>query len=135
MASQKYNILYGRLRQEDERQRDDRQKESNSIHNQKLFLEQYAADHGFANTLFLADDGYSGTNFDRPAWKKIIEMVERDEVETIIVKDLSRLGREYLQVGQYTEIYVPEKGVRFIAVNDGVDSLVESSNDFNPIRN
>lgn len=135
MASQKYNILYGRLSQEDERQRDDRQKESNSIHNQKLFLEQYAADHGFENTLFLADDGYSGTNFDRPAWKKIIEMVERDEVETIIVKDLSRLGREYLQVGQYTEIYFPEKGVRFIAVNDGVDSLVESSNDFNPIRN
>ena len=135
MASQKYNILYGRLSQEDERQRDGRQKESNSIHNQKLFLEQYAADHGFENTLFLADDGYSGTNFDRPAWKKIIEMVERDEVETIIVKDLSRLGREYLQVGQYTEIYFPEKGVRFIAVNDGVDSLVESSNDFNPIRN
>ena len=135
MASQKYNILYGRLRQEDERQRDDRQKESNSIHNQKLFLEQYAADHGFENTLFLADDGYSGTNFDRPAWKKVIEMVERDEMETIIVKDLSRLGREYLQVGQYTEIYFPEKGVRFIAVNDGVDSLVESSNDFNPIRN
>lgn len=101
----------------------------------KLFLEQYAADHGFENTLFLADDGYSGTNFDRPAWKKIVEMVERDEVETIIVKDLSRLGREYLQVGQYTEIYFPEKGVRFIAVNDGVDSLVESSNDFNPIRN
>ena len=64
MASQKYNILYGRLSQEDERQRDDRQKESNSIHNQKLFLEQYAADHGFENTLFLADDGYSGTNFD-----------------------------------------------------------------------
>lgn len=135
MASQKYNILYGRFSQEDERQRDDRQRESNSIHNQKLFLEQYAADHGFENTLFLADDGYSGTNFDRPAWKKVIEMVERDEVETIIVKDLSRLGREYLQVGQYTEIYFPEKGVRFIAVNDGVDSLVESSNDFNPIRN
>ena len=135
MASQKYNILYGRLSQEDERQRDDRQKESNSIHNQKLFLEQYAADHGFENTLFLADDGYSGTNFDRPAWKKVIEMVERDEVETIIVKDLSRLGREYLQVGQYTEIYFTEKGVRFIAVNDGVDSLVESSNDFNHIRN
>ena len=111
MASQKYNILYGRLSQEDERQRDDRQRESNSIHNQKLFLEQYAANHGFENTLFLADDGYSGTNFDRPAWKKVIEMVERDEVETIIVKDLSRLGREYLQVGQYTEIYFPEKGV------------------------
>ena len=130
MASQKYNILYGRLSQEDERQG-----ESNSIHNQKLFLEKYAADNGFENTLFLADDGYSGTNFDRPAWKKIVEMIEDGEVETLIVKDLSRLGREYLQVGQLTELYFPEKGVRFIAVNDGVDSLVERSNDFNPIRN
>ena len=109
--------------------------ESNSIHNQKLFLEKYAADNGFENTLFLSDDGYSGTNFDRPAWKKIVEMIENGEVETLIVKDLSRLGREYLQVGQLTELYFPEKGVRFIAVNDGVDSLVESSNDFNPIRN
>lgn len=130
MASQKYNILYGRLSQEDERQG-----ESNSIHNQKLFLEKYAADNGFENTLFLSDDGYSGTNFDRPAWKKVVEMIENGEVETLIVKDLSRLGREYLQVGQLTELYFPEKGVRFIAVNDGVDSLVESSNDFNPIRN
>ena len=130
MASQKYNILYGRLSQEDERQG-----ESNSIHNQKLFLEKYAADNGFENTLFLSDDGYSGTNFDRPAWKKIVEMIERGEVETLIVKDLSRLGREYLQVGQLMEFYFPEKGIRFIAVNDGVDSLVESSNDFNPIRN
>ena len=130
MASQKYNILYGRLSQEDERQG-----ESNSIHNQKLFLEKYAADNGFENTLFLADDGYSGTNFERPAWKKIVEMIENSEVETLIVKDLSRLGREYLQVGQLTELYFPEKGVRFIAVNDSVDSLVESSNDFNPIRN
>ena len=130
MASQKYNILYGRLSQEDERQG-----ESNSILNQKLFLEKYAADNGFENTLFLSDDGYSGTNFDRPAWKKIVEMIERGEVETLIVKDLSRLGREYLQVGQLMEFYFPEKGIRFIAVNDGVDSLVESSNDFNPIRN
>ena len=97
MASQKYNILYGRLSQEDERQG-----ESNSIHNQKLFLEKYAADNGFENTLFLADDGYSGTNFERPAWKKIVEMIENSEVETLIVKDLSRLGREYLQVGQLT---------------------------------
>lgn len=130
MVSQKCNILYGRLSQEDERQG-----ESNSIHNQKLFLEKYAEDNGFDNTIFLADDGYSGTNFERPSWKKIIAMIERDEVATLIVKDLSRLGREYLQVGQYTELYFPEKGVRFIAVNDGVDSLVESSNDFNPIRN
>jgi DNA invertase Pin-like site-specific DNA recombinase len=130
VAGQKYNILYGRLSQEDERQG-----ESNSIHNQQLFLQRYAEENGFENTLFLADDGYSGTNFERPSWKKIVEMIERSEVETLIVKDLSRLGREYLQVGQYTEIYFPEKGVRFIAVNHSVDSLVESSNDFNPIRN
>ena len=94
MASQKYNILYGRLSQED-----DRLGESNSILNQRRLLEKYAADNGFENTLFLADDGYSGTNFDRPSWKKVVGMIENDEVETLLVKDLSRLGREYLQVG------------------------------------
>lgn len=130
MASQKFNILYGRLSQEDDRAGD-----SNSIVNQRLLLERYAQTSGFENTIFLADDGYSGTNFDRPSWKKVIEMIERDEVETLIVKDMSRLGREYLQVGQLTELYLPAKGVRFIAINDGVDSLVESSTDFNPIRN
>ena len=132
MAShtEKYNILYGRLSQEDARLGD-----SNSIINQRLLLEKYAKDNGFENTIFLADDGYSGTNFDRPSWKKVIDMIENDEVETLIVKDLSRLGREYLQVGYYTEIFFPQKGIRFIAVNDAVDSLVESSNDFNPIRN
>lgn len=96
MASQKYNILYGRLSQEDERQRDDRQKESNSIHNQKLFLEQYAADHGFENTLFLADDGYSGTNFERPSWEKVIELIEADKVETLIVKDFSGFSLAFI---------------------------------------
>lgn len=132
MASQKmkYNILYGRLSQEDDRAGD-----SNSIVNQKLLLEKYAQDNGFDNTIFLSDDGYSGTNFERPSWKKVMEMIDNGEVETLIVKDLSRLGREYLQVGYFTEIYFPQKGVRFIAINDGVDSLVESSNDFNPIRN
>ena len=131
MASQqKYTVLYARLSQED-----DRAGESNSIINQRHILERYAKDNGFENTVFLADDGYSGTNFDRPSWKQIIGMIENGEVETLIVKDMSRLGREYLQVGWYTEIYLPQKGVRFIAINDGVDSLVESSNDFNPIRN
>ena len=109
--------------------------ESNSILHQRELLESYAQAKGFENTLFLADDGYSGTNFDRPSWKKIIEMIEAGEVSTLIVKDASRLGREYLQVGYYMEIYFPQKNVRFIAVNDGVDSAVESSNDFNPIRN
>ena len=108
---------------------------SNSIQHQRILLEKYAKDNGFENVIFLADNDYSGTNFERPSWKQVIDMIERDEVETLIVKDLSRLGREYLQVGYYTEIYFPQKGVRFIAVNDGVDSLVASSNDFNPIRN
>ena len=130
MASQKYTILYGRLSQEDDRLGD-----SNSIVNQRLLLEKYAQDNGFENTLFLADDGYSGTNFERPSWKKIVELIENGEVETLIVKDMSRLGREYLKVGELTELYLPTKGVRFIAINDGVDSLVESSTDFNPIRN
>ena len=130
MASQKYTILYGRLSQEDDRLGD-----SNSIVNQRLLLEKYAQDNGFENTLFLADDGYSGTNFERPSWKKIVELIENGEVETLIVKDMSRLGREYLKVGELTELYLPTKGVRFIAINDGVDSLVEGSTDFNPIRN
>lgn len=130
MTSQKYTILYARLSQEDSRTGD-----SNSIINQRLILEKYAQDNGFDNTVFLSDDGYSGTNFDRPSWKQIESMIEREQVETLIVKDLSRLGREYLQVGYLTEIYFPTKGVRFIAVNDSVDSLVEGSNDFNPIRN
>ena len=82
-----------------------------------------------------ADDGYTGTNFNRPGWQEVMELIESDQVATLIVKDLSRLGREYLQVGQYTELVFPSYGVRFIAVNDGVDSLVESSNDFTPFRN
>ena len=127
---QPITALYPRLSHEDELQG-----ESNSISNQRDLLEKYARDKGFENTLFLADDGYSGTNFERPSWKKIVEMIEAGEVSTLIVKDASRLGREYLQVGYYMEIYFPQKNVRFIAVNDGVDSTVESSNDFNPIRN
>lgn len=82
MASQKYTILYGRLSQEDTRMGD-----SNSIINQRLLLEKYAADNGFENAIFLVDDGYSGTNFERPSWKKVIEMIEADEVDTLIVKD------------------------------------------------
>ena len=128
--NQQYTVLYGRLSQEDERAG-----ESNSIQHQRILLEKYAKEKGFENTIFLADDGYSGTNFERPAWKKIVEMIEAGQVANLIVKDASRLGREYLQVGYYMEIYFPQKNVRFIAVNDGVDSTVESSNDFNPIRN
>ncbi len=130
MTSQKYTILYGRLSQDD-----GKSAESNSITNQRLMLEKYARDNGFDNVLFLADDGYTGTNFERPSWKQIEDMIKLGEVETLIVKDLSRLGREYLQVGYYLELFFPNMGIRFIAINDGVDSLVEGSNDFSPIRN
>ncbi|WP_312810577.1 recombinase family protein [Sedimentibacter sp.] len=131
MANQeKYTILYGRLSQEDDLKGD-----SNSIQNQRLLLEKYTKENGFINVKFLYDDGYSGTNFNRPSWNELLALIENDQVETLIVKDLSRLGREYLQVGYYTEIFFPQKGIRFIAVNDGVDSLYESSNDFTPMRN
>ncbi len=128
-ANLKYTILYGRLSQEDERDG-----ESNSIQNQRLMLEKYATDNGFENILFLSDDGYSGTNFNRPAWKELMNMVENDEVATIIVKDMSRLGRDYLLVGQYTEMIFPSYGVRFIAINNNVDSLY-GDNDFTPFVN
>lgn len=135
MASQeKYTILYGRLSQEDI-QKTNRKDDSNSIQNQRLLLEKYAADHGFENTRFIYDDGYSGTNFNRPGWQEFLKLMDAGKVETLIVKDMSRLGREYLQVGQYTELIFPSNGIRFIAVNDGVDSLYESTNDFTPFRN
>ncbi|OQB26102.1 MAG: hypothetical protein BWY11_00052 [Firmicutes bacterium ADurb.Bin182] len=128
-ANQKYTILYARLSQED-----DREGESNSIQNQRMMLEKYAADNGFENTLFLSDDGYSGTNFNRPGWNELMRLAENDEVATIIVKDMSRLGRNYLLVGQYTEMVFPSYGIRFIAVNNNVDSLY-GDNDFTPFMN
>ena len=135
MANQdKYTILYGRLSQEDT-QKANKADDSNSIQNQRLLLEKYAADKGFPNPKFIYDDGYSGTNFNRPGWQEVMELMESGLVATLIVKDMSRLGREYLQVGQYTELIFPSYGVRFIAVNDGVDSLYESTNDFTPFRN
>jgi len=135
MASQeKYTILYGRLSQED-MQKTNKTDDSNSIQNQRMLLEKYAADHGFENTRFIYDDGYSGTNFNRPGWQEFLDLMDEGKVATLIVKDMSRLGREYLQVGQYTELIFPSNGIRFIAVNDGVDSLYESTNDFTPFRN
>jgi DNA invertase Pin-like site-specific DNA recombinase len=128
-ANQKYTVLYARLSQED-----DREGESNSIQNQRMILEKYAVDNGFENTLFLSDDGYSGTNFNRPAWKELMKLAENDEVGTIIIKDMSRLGRDYLQVGQYTEMIFPGYGISFIAINNNVDSLY-GDNDFTPFVN
>lgn len=131
MANQeRYTILYARLSQEDDIKGD-----SNSIVNQKHMLEKYAQENGFCNTKFLYDDGFSGTNFNRPSWNEVMALIENEQVQTLIVKDLSRLGREYLEVGRLTELVFPSCGVRFIAINDGVDSLYESSNDFTPMRN
>jgi len=131
MANQeKQTILYARLSQEDDIKGD-----SNSIVNQKNMLEKYAQENAFCNTKFLYDDGFSGTNFNRPSWNEVMALIESEQVETLIVKDLSRLGREYLEVGRLTELVFPSCGVRFIAINDGVDSLYESSNDFTPMRN
>ena len=118
MANQeRYTILYARLSQEDDIKGD-----SNSIVNQKHMLEKYAQENGFCNTKFLYDDGFSGTNFNRPSWNEVMALIENEQVETLIVKDLSRLGREYLEVGRLTELVFPSCGVRFIAINDGVDS-------------
>ena len=109
-SNEKYTVLYGRLSQEDT-QKANKTDDSNSIQNQKLLLEKYAAEKGFTNTLFLYDDGYSGTNFNRPGWQQVMELMENGQVETLIVKDMSRLGREYLQVGQYTELIFPQATV------------------------
>ena len=126
---QKITILYCRLSNEDSLDG-----ESNSIVNQRAILTKYAADHGFTNTRILVDDGYTGTNFNRPGVQEGLSLVEQGLVGTWIVKDMSRFGRDYLQVGRYTEIVFPSYDVRFIAVNDGVDSE-RGDNDFTPFRN
>ena len=126
----KITALYCRLSRDDELQGD-----SNSIKNQKAILQKYATDNGFANTEFFVDDGYNGTTFDRPDWKRLIARVDNGDVATIIVKDMSRLGRDYLQVGMYTEIKFPNADVRFIAINNGVDSDSQNDSDFTPFLN
>ena len=123
--------LYPRLSHEDELQG-----ESNSISNQKRILETYAKQNGFTNLRWYTDDGFSGANFQRPGFQAMLADIEAGKVGTVIVKDMSRLGRNYLQVGFYTEMLFPQKGVRFIAVNDNVDSANGGmDNDFTPLRN
>jgi DNA invertase Pin-like site-specific DNA recombinase len=97
---------------------------------QKAILSKYAKENGFNNLSFFVDDGYSGTNFNRPSWGELIEKIENGEVSTLIVKDMSRLGRDYLKVGFYTEVLFVEKGVRFIAINNGIDSANQTDSDF-----
>ena len=128
MDQRKITALYCRLSNED-----DLEGESNSIQNQRVILEKFAQAHGFPNTRFFVDDGYTGTNFARPAMQELLSLVEADQVGTIIVKDMSRFGREYLQVGHYLELHFPAKNVRFIAINDGVDSA-KGDDDFTPVR-
>ena len=108
--------------------------DSCSIDSQKSMLKEYAINQGFEHCEFFVDDGYSGTNFNRPSFTRMIGMVEQNTVSTVVVKDLSRLGREYLQTGYYTEIFFPMHDVRFVAINDGVDS-VNGDNEFAPFRN
>ncbi len=114
---------------------DDQSGDSNSIKNQKAMLGKYAQEHGYNNPKFYVDDGYSGTNFNRPDFQRMIGDIESGKVTTVIVKDMSRLGRDYLKVGYYSEVYFSEKDVHFIAVNDGVDNQCESDSDFTPFRN
>lgn len=126
----KITALYERLSKDDEVSG-----ESNSIVNQRKLLTEYAERNGFINVRHFADDGYSGGNFERPGWLELLSEIEAGRVEVLIVKDLSRLGRDYLKVGYYTEVLFPEKGVRFIAVQNSVDSEDEDSGEFAPFLN
>ncbi|WP_285824942.1 recombinase family protein [Schaedlerella arabinosiphila] len=121
--------LYARLSQEDALDG-----ESNSIANQKKILLKYATDNHFSNPTFFIDDGVSGVTFDRPGWNEMIRLAEAGKVQTVIVKDMSRMGRDYLKVGYYTESFFVERDIRYIAINDGVDSD-KGDNDFTPFRN
>lgn len=122
--------LYERLSRDDDQQGD-----SNSIVNQKAYLTSYAADHGFAHCRHYTDDGFSGGNFERPGWKQLIADIDAGLVGVVIAKDLSRVGRDYIQTGFYTEVYYRRKGVRFIAIGNGVDTVNPISSEFAPFMN
>jgi DNA invertase Pin-like site-specific DNA recombinase len=125
----KITALYERLSRDDELQG-----ESNSITNQKKILEDYAVKNGFKNLSHFTDDGVSGTTFDRKGWNAMLAEIETGNVSTVICKDLSRIGRDYLKVGFYTEVLFREKGVRFIAVSNNIDSAT-GDNEFAPFMN
>ena len=121
--------LYPRLSHEDELQG-----ESNSISNQKRILETFAKQNGFTNLRWYTDDGYSGANFQRPGFQAMLADIEAGKVGTVIVKDLSRLGRNYIEVGRLTEEFFPEHDIRLVAVSDNIDTA-EGENELAPIRN
>ena len=127
---EKLTALYERLSKDD-----DLLGESNSIVTQKAMLENYAKQNGFVNFRHYTDDGYSGGNFERPAWKQMVADIQAGLIGTVIVKDMSRVGRDYLQTGFYTEVLFKQQGVRFIAVSNGVDSTNEASSEFAPFLN
>ena len=129
-AENKITALYCRLSQDD-----GREGESNSISNQKEILAQYARANGFHNTMFFVDDGISGTTFDRPDFQRMQRMIENGEIGVVIVKDLSRFGRNYLDVGEYLEIKYPTLGVRFIAIQENVDTLKNTGTEMMPFNN
>lgn len=130
LGNGKITALYERLSRDDDLTGD-----SNSIINQKKMLEDYAKANGFTNCVHFTDDGWSGGSFDRPSWKRMIEGIEKGEIAAVLVKDLSRVGRDYLQVGFYTEVMFREKGVRFVAITNGVDSNKRESSEFAPFMN
>ena len=131
--NEKITALYERLSRDDFGKDDDQQRESNSISNQKAMLEEFAARQGFTNIVHFTDDGISGTCFDRPGFLAMMKEVEAGNVEYLCLKDMSRMGRDYLKVGQIMEI-LRQRGVRLIAINDGVDSA-RGDDDFTPFRN
>ena len=122
--------LYERLSRDD-----DQEGESNSIVNQKAMLENYAQEHGFTDCKHYTDDGFSGGSFERPDWKRLVADIEAGKVSTVIVKDMSRVGRDYLQTGYYTEVFFPQNHVRFIAVSNNIDSSDRSSGEIAPFLN
>ncbi len=129
MFTDKITALYCRLSNDD-----DLQGESNSITNQKAILKKYADENGLGNTQFYVDDGFSGTNFNRPDFMRMMEDVKSGKISTIITKDLSRFGRDYLMTGQYIEMVLPDYDVRYIAINDNVDTL-RSENEMMVFKN
>ena len=126
----KITALYERLSRDDDNAGD-----SNSIVNQKKYLESYAQQRGYTNCRHYTDDGWSGGNFERPAWKQLVADIEAGKVAHVIVKDMSRAGRDYLQTGFYTEVFFREKGVHFVAISNGVDSDINTSSEFAPFLN
>ena len=126
----KITALYCRLSQEDENSGD-----SDSIVNQKSILTKYAEENGFKNIQVFIDDGYSGVSFNRPAFQELLSLVETGKVGIIITKDLSRLGRNYIEVGNYTEFIFPRNNIRYIAISDQFDSLYQDGNELAPFKN